>query len=115
MPVSYAMRKLGNVLPDVLPPDELVVDLLPPPPPHPAATNATQAVMDAAASHFPAFLRFKSYLPILHFAVGGAETTPTPSARCIVPDVQGGRLVRTGSQAGLKAEKTATARSQLGR
>src|SRR3954447_21067558 len=84
MPVSYAMRKFANALPDVLPPAAAVVVsllLLPPPPPHPAATSAKQAMTDAATSHFHAFLRFKSYLPVLRFAVAAQRRPRRPSAR----------------------------------
>src|SRR5258706_1554919 len=89
------MRKFGNVFPPVEPPAAAVVVLLLPPPPHPAATSARQARTDAAPSHFHAILCFKSYLPVLRFAVAAQRRTPTPSARCILPDVRAGKLVRT--------------------
>ena len=75
------MRKFANDFPpDVPPPEAAVVVLLLPPPPHPAATNAKQAMTDAAPSHFHAFLRFKSYLPVLRFAVA-AQRRPRRPAR----------------------------------
>src|SRR5712692_740298 len=89
------MRKLGNVFPPVVPPAAAVVVLLLPPPPHPAAISARQAMTDAAPSHFHVILCFKSYLPVLRFAVAAQRRPRRPSARCILPDVPGAKLVRT--------------------
>jgi hypothetical protein len=56
------MRKFGNVFPvvEVVVPElevlELVLPLLLPPPPHPAATSATPTVKVAASSHSPRIL-----------------------------------------------------------
>src|ERR1700674_5193825 len=86
MPVSYAIRKFGNVFP--LDEAAVVVLLLPPPPPHPAATTAKQTMRDAAPSHFHIFLRVKSYLPVLRFAVAAQRRPRRPSARCILPDAR---------------------------
>src|SRR4051812_19414767 len=65
MPVSYARRKLANVLPpeavppDVVPPDPDVSVLLPLLP-HADAINARPTASDAAVnSHFHVCLRFK--------------------------------------------------------
>ena len=64
MPVSYAMRKLANVLPpeavpDVVPPDPDVLVFLPLLP-HADAMSARPTARDAAVtSHFHVCLRFK--------------------------------------------------------
>src|SRR5213592_1528510 len=90
------MRKFGNVFPLVEPPEAaVVVLLLLPPPPHPAAISARQAMTDAAPSHFHTILLFKSYLPVLRFAVAAQRRPQRLSARCILPDVPGPKLVRT--------------------
>src|SRR5712691_1873912 len=103
------MRKFANVFPLFEPPEAAVV-VLPPPPPHPAATSAKQAMTDAAPSHFHAFLRFKSYLPVLRFAVAAQKRPRRPSARCIIPDVRGRKGVRTATRGTSQAEYPPPAR-----
>src|SRR6476646_3869909 len=109
------MRKFANDFPLEDPPEAAVVVLLlpPPPPPHHAATTAKQTMMDAALSHFQSFLRVKSYLPVLRFAVAAQRRPRRPSARCILPDGRRPKLVRTALSCPSKAESLAATAAQL--
>src|SRR3954464_15539918 len=93
------MRKFGNVFPladDVFPPElDVVVVLFEPPPPHPAATSASVAAKAATVNHFHRLLRIKSVPPRSFDSHVATGATRRPSARCILPDASGPKLVRT--------------------
>src|SRR4051794_35858321 len=96
MPVSYARRKLANVLPpeavppDVVPPDSDVLVLLPLLP-HADAINARPTARDAAVrSHFHVCLRFKVVTSRARFIRGeGAERQGLPARRAFLLTTKG--------------------------
>jgi hypothetical protein len=103
MPVSYARRKLANVLPpeavppDVVPPDPDVLVLLPLLP-HADAINARPTARDAAVrSHFHVCLRFKVVTSRARFMSRrrSHKGRAFPLRACILTDDEGAKLVRT--------------------
>src|SRR5882757_10844382 len=114
MPVSYARRKLANVLPpeavppEVVPPAPDVLVLLPLLP-HADAISARPTARDAAVrSHFHECLRFKVVTSRARFMSRRRSHEAGPSrAPCILTYGDGARLVRSDADQFVRAEISA--------